>query len=187
MDLLTYIARPFVTGHAFVIWEVHLPTSKAFACIFSFARSRFRPIAPLRMQRLLAAATGVRAEQRADVQGRDADALTSGGKRPRSSMSPTLVLDQSSKPFLAIGSPGGGRITFTVLGALIAVAQTGAEGPVGDAMWMGQCIGAGATLGFVGILLLTTDRARTVVESWTAPIPSQAVRTCVRTTFAHLL
>jgi hypothetical protein len=75
----------------------------------------------LLVQRLLAAATGVRAEQRADVQGRDADALTSGGKRPRSSMSPTLVLDQSSKPFLAIGSPGGGRITFTVLGALIAV------------------------------------------------------------------
>ena len=49
------------------------------------------------------------------------DALTYGGKRPRSSMTPTIVLDSQRKPLLAIGSPGGGRIAFTVLGALIAV------------------------------------------------------------------
>src|SRR5436190_17856343 len=37
-----------------------------------------------------------------------------GGKRPRSSMSPTIVIDHG-KPFLALGSPGGSTIITTVL------------------------------------------------------------------------
>src|SRR2546423_573515 len=37
-----------------------------------------------------------------------------GGKRPRSSMSPTIVLDHG-QPFLAVGSPGGSTIITTVL------------------------------------------------------------------------
>jgi gamma-glutamyltranspeptidase / glutathione hydrolase len=37
-----------------------------------------------------------------------------GGKRPRSSMSPTIVLKQD-KPYLALGSPGGSTIITTVL------------------------------------------------------------------------
>ncbi|HEX7310945.1 MAG TPA: gamma-glutamyltransferase [Gaiellaceae bacterium] len=37
-----------------------------------------------------------------------------GGKRPRSSMAPTIVLDHK-KPFLALGSPGGSTIITTVL------------------------------------------------------------------------
>ena len=37
-----------------------------------------------------------------------------GGKRPRSSISPTIVLDEG-KPFLALGSPGGSTIITTVL------------------------------------------------------------------------
>ncbi len=37
-----------------------------------------------------------------------------GGKRPRSSMSPTIVL-QKGKPVLALGSPGGSTIITTVL------------------------------------------------------------------------
>jgi gamma-glutamyltranspeptidase / glutathione hydrolase len=37
-----------------------------------------------------------------------------GGKRPRSSMAPTIVLGQG-QPFLAIGSPGGSTIITTVL------------------------------------------------------------------------
>ncbi|MET0839174.1 MAG: gamma-glutamyltransferase [Marmoricola sp.] len=37
-----------------------------------------------------------------------------GGKRPRSSMSPTIVL-RSGKPVLALGSPGGSTIITTVL------------------------------------------------------------------------
>ena len=36
------------------------------------------------------------------------------GKRPRSSMSPTIVL-RDGKPFLALGSPGGSTIITTVL------------------------------------------------------------------------
>jgi gamma-glutamyltranspeptidase / glutathione hydrolase len=37
-----------------------------------------------------------------------------GGKRPRSSMAPTIVLDHG-QPFLAVGSPGGSTIITTVL------------------------------------------------------------------------
>ncbi len=37
-----------------------------------------------------------------------------GGKRPRSSISPTIVL-RGGKPFLALGSPGGSTIITTVL------------------------------------------------------------------------
>ncbi|WP_027645014.1 gamma-glutamyltransferase [Salinispora oceanensis] len=40
--------------------------------------------------------------------------LPAPGKRPRSSMSPTIVLDDG-KPFLAVGSPGGSTIITTVL------------------------------------------------------------------------
>ncbi|MGH3330678.1 MAG: gamma-glutamyltransferase, partial [Nocardioidaceae bacterium] len=36
-----------------------------------------------------------------------------GGKRPRSSMSPTIVL-KDGEPFLALGSPGGSTIITTV-------------------------------------------------------------------------
>lgn len=41
------------------------------------------------------------------------------GKRPRSSMAPTIVLD-NGKPVLAIGSPGGSRIIPFVANAIIA-------------------------------------------------------------------
>jgi gamma-glutamyltranspeptidase / glutathione hydrolase len=41
-----------------------------------------------------------------------------GGKRPRSSMSPTIVL-RDGNPFLAVGSPGGSTIITTVLQILV--------------------------------------------------------------------
>jgi gamma-glutamyltranspeptidase/glutathione hydrolase len=41
-----------------------------------------------------------------------------GGKRPRSSMSPTIVT-RHGKPFLALGSPGGATIITTVLQILV--------------------------------------------------------------------
>jgi gamma-glutamyltranspeptidase / glutathione hydrolase len=41
-----------------------------------------------------------------------------GGKRPRSSMAPTIVL-RNGKPFLAVGSPGGSTIITTVLQILV--------------------------------------------------------------------
>jgi gamma-glutamyltranspeptidase/glutathione hydrolase len=44
--------------------------------------------------------------------------LPAPGKRPRSSMSPTIILDQGA-PLLAVGSPGGSMIITTVLQTLI--------------------------------------------------------------------
>ncbi|HVX43915.1 MAG TPA: gamma-glutamyltransferase [Mycobacteriales bacterium] len=44
--------------------------------------------------------------------------LPAPGKRPRSSMSPTIVL-KDGKPFLAVGSPGGATIITTVLQILM--------------------------------------------------------------------
>ncbi len=44
--------------------------------------------------------------------------LPGPGKRPRSSMSPTIVLDDG-RPFLALGSPGGATIITTVLQTLV--------------------------------------------------------------------
>jgi gamma-glutamyltranspeptidase/glutathione hydrolase len=46
------------------------------------------------------------------------------GKRPRSSMSPTIVL-RDSKPYLLIGSPGGSRIIAYVAQALVAILDWG--------------------------------------------------------------
>jgi len=43
--------------------------------------------------------------------------IVAAGKRPRSSMSPTIVL-RSGKPFIALGSPGGSTIITTVLQTL---------------------------------------------------------------------
>jgi gamma-glutamyltranspeptidase/glutathione hydrolase len=43
--------------------------------------------------------------------------IVAAGKRPRSSMSPTIVL-RGGRPYLAIGSPGGSTIITTVLQTL---------------------------------------------------------------------
>ena len=51
-----------------------------------------------------------------------------GGKRPRSSMSPTIVLDRG-KPHLALGSPGGSTIITTVLQLLVDRLDLGATLP----------------------------------------------------------
>jgi gamma-glutamyltranspeptidase/glutathione hydrolase len=50
------------------------------------------------------------------------------GKRPRSSMSPTIVLDRG-RPFLAVGSPGGSMIITTVLQVLLERLDLGASLP----------------------------------------------------------
>ena len=75
---------------------------------------------------------------------------------------------------------------LVMLGALLWVAPTGAEGPVADAMWMGQWIGLGALLGFTGVLMLTTERARVWVERITEPIGAPRLRSWLRNTFEHL-
>ncbi len=51
-----------------------------------------------------------------------------GGKRPRSSMSPTIVL-RDGEPFLAVGSPGGSTIITTVLQILVDRLDLGATLP----------------------------------------------------------
>jgi gamma-glutamyltranspeptidase / glutathione hydrolase len=51
-----------------------------------------------------------------------------GGKRPRSSMAPTIVL-HGGRPFLAVGSPGGSMIITTVLQVLLERLDLGATLP----------------------------------------------------------
>ncbi|MDI2128632.1 gamma-glutamyltransferase [Yinghuangia seranimata] len=50
--------------------------------------------------------------------------LPAPGKRPRSSMSPTIVL-KGGKPYLALGSPGGATIITTVLQTLVGRVDRG--------------------------------------------------------------
>jgi gamma-glutamyltranspeptidase / glutathione hydrolase len=51
-----------------------------------------------------------------------------GGKRPRSSLSPTIVL-RHGQPWLALGSPGGSTIITTVLGMLVDRIDLGSSLP----------------------------------------------------------
>ncbi|MFF1506491.1 gamma-glutamyltransferase [Streptomyces sp. NPDC058326] len=51
--------------------------------------------------------------------------LPGPGKRPRSSISPTIVLDPHDRPVLALGSPGGATIITTVLQTLTGVVDRG--------------------------------------------------------------
>ena len=55
------------------------------------------------------------------IRGRPIANRIAPGKRPRSSMSPTLVFDRGGKLVLTVGSPGGSRIIGYVVKALVAV------------------------------------------------------------------
>ena len=55
-----------------------------------------------------------------DSKGRPVANRVEGGKRPRSSMSPTIVFDKRDKLRMVLGSPGGSRIMLYVMKALIA-------------------------------------------------------------------
>jgi gamma-glutamyltranspeptidase/glutathione hydrolase len=57
----------------------------------------------------------------ADEEGRPVANRVEGGKRPRSSMAPTIVFDDKGEVFAALGSPGGSRIIFYVVKALVAL------------------------------------------------------------------
>jgi len=59
------------------------------------------------------------------------------GKRPRSSMAPTIVM-RDERPVLAIGSPGGSRIIGYVAQAIIAWADWGMN--VQQAVAMGHAV-----------------------------------------------
>jgi gamma-glutamyltranspeptidase/glutathione hydrolase len=68
-----------------------------------------------------------------DAAGRDIANRVEPGKRPRSSMAPTIVLDESGRLRAVLGSPGGSRIILYVVKALVALidwqadAQTAAD------------------------------------------------------------
>ncbi|MEU6658226.1 gamma-glutamyltransferase [Streptomyces sp. NPDC046821] len=51
--------------------------------------------------------------------------LPGPGKRPRSSISPTIVLDRHNEPVVALGSPGGATIITTVLQTLTGFVDRG--------------------------------------------------------------
>ena len=63
------------------------------------------------------------------------------GKRPRSSMSPTIVFDRDGSPLLLIGSAGGSRIIGYVLYRLIAILDWGMD--VDDALAMPNLLDRG--------------------------------------------
>ncbi|MEU3947655.1 gamma-glutamyltransferase [Streptomyces sp. NPDC029526] len=58
--------------------------------------------------------------------------LPGPGKRPRSSMAPTIVLDRHDRPVVALGSPGGSTIITTVLQTLTGFLDRGL--PLADAI-----------------------------------------------------
>ena len=57
---------------------------------------------------------------RPEVEGKPVANRVQPGKRPRSSMSPTLVLDKEGRLVMALGSPGGSRIIGYVIKTLVA-------------------------------------------------------------------
>ena len=61
------------------------------------------------------------------VDGRTVANAPDGGKRPRSSMSPTLVFDEDGELFALVGSPGGSRIITYVAKTLIALIDWGMD------------------------------------------------------------
>lgn len=66
-----------------------------------------------------------------------------GGKRPRSSMAPTMVL-KDGRPVLLIGSPGGSRIIEYVAGALVRILDFGMD--PADAVAAGHVICRGGAV-----------------------------------------
>jgi gamma-glutamyltranspeptidase / glutathione hydrolase len=57
----------------------------------------------------------------ADAEGRAIANRVEGGKRPRSSMAPTIVFDDNGEVFALVGSPGGSRIILYVVKALVGL------------------------------------------------------------------
>jgi gamma-glutamyltranspeptidase/glutathione hydrolase len=57
----------------------------------------------------------------ADGAGRPLANAVAPGKRPRSSMAPTIVLDEQGRPWAALGSVGGPRIILYVVKTLVAL------------------------------------------------------------------
>ena len=67
-----------------------------------------------------------------------------GGKRPRSSMSPTIVFDSAGQPVIAVGAAGGGTIPVQVAKALIGMIDWGLS--PADALALPQLYSPGDTV-----------------------------------------
>lgn len=59
------------------------------------------------------------------VDGRQVANRVEGGKRPRSSMSPTVVYDPQGRPFMAVGAAGGSTIPVSTARAIIGAIDFG--------------------------------------------------------------
>lgn len=64
---------------------------------------------------------------RPETDGRPVANRVEAGKRPRSSMAPTMVLDGQGKLVLAVGSPGGSRIIGYVVKSIVGVLDWGLD------------------------------------------------------------
>jgi len=62
-----------------------------------------------------------------DAEGRAVANRVQAGKRPRSSMAPTIVLDAEGRPAFALGTPGGSRIIGFVALALVGLIDWGLD------------------------------------------------------------
>lgn len=62
-----------------------------------------------------------------DANGEAIANAVAGGKRPRSSMAPTIVLDSAGRPEIVTGSPGGSQIILYVVKNLVAMIDWGLD------------------------------------------------------------
>lgn len=62
-----------------------------------------------------------------DAAGQPVANRVEGGKRPRSSMAPTIVFDENGRLFAVLGSPGGSRIILYVVKALVGLIDWGLD------------------------------------------------------------
>ena len=98
------------------------------------------------------APSGERAERRTAL---GDDATTVGGKRPRSSMAPTLVL-RDGQPFMALGSPGGSSIIGYNLNVLVDVIDFNMD--VQEAVNLPRIVGRNGSVN-IGTGLYSTELA----------------------------
>ena len=99
---------------------------------------------------------------RPSLDGRPVANRVEGGKRPRSSMAPTIVFDREQRPVVAIGAPGADRIIGYVAQALVAMLDWG--------MSPQQALAMGHVLNRNGP---TELEAGTPVAGWAEPLAAR--------------
>jgi gamma-glutamyltranspeptidase/glutathione hydrolase len=90
-----------------------------------------------------------------EAEGRPVANRPEGGKRPRSSMAPTLVFDREGRPVLAVGSAGGATIIGSVARTIVGVLDHGLDPQ--------QAVDAGHAMSLNGPTLLERG---TEAEAW---------------------